>query len=225
MWLRYFTTCTFRRSCRQYGQEQTFEAQIVAGCENDLYGTPIMFDCSHTHYSNIPPVHETHGFCVEIGATRSVAGKNPTQKNSENLFETSISSMKWTFSLQFGDVTVHLFRIIEMKLDSPSQVRNRIALMDFLIIDVVALLWLDVLDMHCFCEDALFEQNGFTCAYHSSPEISVCQDFQVIISIQVSNSKIVIVNFYIHLQRNHRTYSRGQSLNLLMQRYSSNWPK
>ena len=103
-------------------------------------------DCSNIHVVNIPKPKENYGFCVDIGAPRSVIGKLQLNLLLLKIGKKFIPRMKSITSFRFGHVTVRSVGKIEMSLKTPASIRSISVLMDIVPVDIPALLGLDVLD-------------------------------------------------------------------------------
>ena len=87
-----------------------------------------------------------NGFCVDIGAPRSVVGKSQLNNILQYIGQPSIPLLRSANSYRFGDVTVRSIGLVEIALATPPRIPAIPVLMDIVPVNVPALLGLDVLD-------------------------------------------------------------------------------
>lgn len=104
------------------------------------------FNSSHIYITCIVQKGSSFGFCVDIGAPRSVIGRTKLNKLLRRLGVKRITRLSSNNSFRFGDVTVCSQGMIEIELKTPSHVAKIPVLMDIVPIDVPALVGFDVLD-------------------------------------------------------------------------------
>ena len=145
----------FEESVYNVDECSAIESRFAAGFHNESYdiqfmsraGTsPAVYDCSH-----VQPLHKVEermmpGFCVDIGAPKSVVGNSQLNNILQYIGQKSIPRMRSTNSFRFGDVTVHSLGMVEIALATPLNIPNIPVLMDIVPVNVPALLGLDVLD-------------------------------------------------------------------------------
>ena len=86
------------------------------------------------------------GFCVDIGAPKSVVGQNQLKHTLQYIGRSSIPRMHSNNTYRFGDVTVRTVGTVEIMLATPPTVPDIPVLMDIVPVNVPALLGLDILD-------------------------------------------------------------------------------
>ena len=71
--------------------------------------------------SQEPQVAKLPGFCVDIGAPRSVVGQSQLNNILQYLGQPSIPLMRSNNSHRFGDVTVRSIGLVEIVLATPTR--------------------------------------------------------------------------------------------------------
>ena len=136
-------------------EEDMYSAQLKPGFNSDAYNVLFttdeipstnIVDCSNIHLTATKSSPEVPGFCIDIGAPRSVCGKRTMNKLLGSLKRTTIPSAKSYRYFRFGDVVVKSLGLAEVALCTPHDVPNVMVLMDVVPVDVPGLLGLDVLD-------------------------------------------------------------------------------
>ena len=144
----------FEESLYHVEESDTVQSHIEASTHGKIfdmqYATmaqpPIMrFDMSNTHFSDTV-IDYYPGFCVDIGAPRSVIGNKTLNAQLKKLDRNSISKIPSGNSFRFGDVTTPSLEMVELWLRIPSPRRSIPVLIDIVEVNVPALLGLDVLD-------------------------------------------------------------------------------
>ena len=105
-----------------------------------------MFDFLHILLTNTPRRPSFLGFCVGIGAPRSVVGRPKLNSILRNINKIHIPHISSNSSFRFGDVTAKSIEMVEIELQTPPYVHYIPVLMDIVSVDVPGLLGLDVLD-------------------------------------------------------------------------------
>lgn len=112
-----------------------------------------VYDFSHIHFSKHLDAPKWSGFCVDIGAPRSVVGRSYLSIVLQLIGEKSIPRMSSANYFRFGDTTVKSLGMIEIDLRVPSPRRSIPVLMDIVPVDIPALMGLDVLDSESLYAD------------------------------------------------------------------------
>ena len=105
-----------------------------------------IFDCSHILPSQPKSSPSAPGFCVDIGAPKSVIGLPTLNRILRYTGKRAIPTLTSTNSYRFGDVTVQSQGLVELVLATPNSFPDINVLMDIVPVNVPALLGLDVLD-------------------------------------------------------------------------------
>ena len=106
----------------------------------------MIYDCSHVQPSSEPRTVTPSGFCVYSGARKSVFGQNQLKNTLQYIGRSSIPRMHSNNTCCFDDVTVRTVGTAEIMLATPPMVLDIPVLMDIILVDVPALLGLDILD-------------------------------------------------------------------------------
>ena len=87
-------------------------------------GLAKIFDCTSIYLSNLAKRYTGYGFCVDIGAPRSVIRIAELKSFLKRIGVRHIPTINSGNSYRFGDVTVASQGIIEIELDTPGIARN-----------------------------------------------------------------------------------------------------
>ena len=144
----------FDESIFNVEESTALEARFAASFENaphDIHlvntgEVPATYDCSHVRPSSESRTVSPLGFCVDIGALKSVVGQNQLKHTLQYIDRSSIPRMHSNNNYRFGDVTVRTVGTVEIMLATPPTVPDIPVLMDIVPANVPALLGLDILD-------------------------------------------------------------------------------
>ena len=135
-------------------EQEVFTQQIAQAFNSDTYSTHFsVADCSRIQVANVPRGIACVGFCIDIGAPKSVVGMSQPNRILRNLEKKGIPRIKSRNFFRFGDVTVPSQGLIEIALDTPPNFRPIHVLMDIVTVDIPALLEVDVLDGETLCAE------------------------------------------------------------------------
>ena len=152
----------FQEALYELEEQEVLEKHVAAAFRDDEYKTHFVkpmqddwetVDCSNIFLANVPSSADNFGFCVDIGAPRSVIGKPQLNFFLRDLNKTSISKLNSSKSFRFGDVTVNSLGTVEIALDKPANISPIHVLMDIVPVHIPALLGLGVLDGECLYAD------------------------------------------------------------------------
>ena len=88
-------------------EQEVLTEQIAHAFNNDTYSTHFsVVDCSRIHVANVPKGNACVGFCIDIGAPKSVVGMSQPNRILRNLEKKGIPRIKSRNFFRFGDVTV-----------------------------------------------------------------------------------------------------------------------
>ena len=118
-----------------------------------IHSTPCVFSIVHILFSLYSHSPQLTGFCLGLGAPRSVVGQKELHKKLSCLGSTDIPIAKSQNFFRFSDIAMILVGKLELCLEIPDQVPIIIALLDIVSDKVPTLLGLEVLDAEKLCTD------------------------------------------------------------------------
>ena len=152
----------FGESMYRVHEEDTYESQVSSEFANDTFNVSFIsnepkvvkvFDCSRVNLLKATEVPAEPAFCIDIGALKSVVGKQQLDAILITLRRKDIPRCSSHNSFRFGDVVVNSLGMIEVALATPPSVPDIIVLIGIVTVNVPALLGLDVLDSESLYAD------------------------------------------------------------------------
>jgi len=151
----------FEESVYAADEEEKLESYIATAFEENssnyfrtyFHRRGELSDFSRIHLANHPDPSQLPGFCVDLGAPRSVIGKRQLDTILRKMDRQTIPRMPSTSSFRFGDTVVKSLGMVELALKTPAPRRPIAVLLDIVPVDVPALLGLDVLDAEALYAD------------------------------------------------------------------------
>ena len=134
-------------------ESKAYEERIAAEFSKDVFNMMDVFDCSHIHFSSACCSPNLPGFCLDIGAPRSVVGQKGLHKILAFVGKTTILVIKPCHSFRFGEVAAKSLSLVELSLQTPNNIPNIKVLLDVVPVNISALLGLEVLDSEESCAD------------------------------------------------------------------------
>ena len=142
---------SFDDSFFQISEKDIYTSRIASEfskdvCDTQYISSSTTFDCSHIHFSKLSASPEIAGFCLGIGAPRSIVGRTELNKILTSVQRRSIARINSRNSFSFEDVLVKSLGMVELCLRTPNDVPNIMVVMHIVPVNVPALLGLDVMD-------------------------------------------------------------------------------
>ena len=105
--------------------------------------TTNIFDSSNIHFVDPARLNSYPGFCVDIGAPRSVVGRDQLNTFLRSPGKRQIPRISSSSSFRFGDVTVKSLGMVELELSTPDGITSIRVLMEIVPVNLPPLLGLN----------------------------------------------------------------------------------